>query len=407
MYKLCKLNAANCFLAGVFLLAASHRAGAQAQPIEADRIFARAVALHQAGDIEGAIHEYQSLLAINPNRVDARSNLGAAYAQLGRYQDAIEQYKSALAVDERNSTIRFNLALAFYKAAYITDAATELSRSIGSQPENKNAVYLLADCYLQLGEHKKVIELLSPREATYGNDRGLAYLLGTALIHDNQIEKGQVLIDRILRDGDSAEARLLIGTAHLIARDHQNAIKEFERAMELNPKLPAVHLLYAKALLSSGEVERARKAFQNELEINPNDFEANLYLGLLLKQDQENEKALGHFQRALMVRPRELNVRYFIGSLYVALGKTAEAQRMLEAVVKEAPDFIEAHVSLATAYYRLKRKEDGDRERDLIHKLNAERQARAPGAQDSLGPAYRGEKLPDLKTFPKQENKQP
>ena len=45
-------------------------------------------------DIERAIHEYQPLLAINPNRVDARSNLGAAYARLGRYQDAIAQYKS-------------------------------------------------------------------------------------------------------------------------------------------------------------------------------------------------------------------------------------------------------------------------------------------------------------------------
>ncbi|HEY3138371.1 MAG TPA: tetratricopeptide repeat protein [Blastocatellia bacterium] len=406
MCKLCKLYFAIFFLAGVFALGSRQRAAAQSQPSNVDRIFARAVALHQAGDIEGAIHEYQTLLAVNPNRVDARSNLGAAYARLGRYQDAIEQYKSALALDERNSTIRFNLALAFYKAAYITDAAAEFSRIVGSQPENKNAVFLLADCYLQLGEHKKVIELLSPHEATYGNERALAYLLGTALIYDNQTEKGQLLIDRILRDGDSAEARLLIGTAHLMAREHQNAIKEFERAIELNPKLPAVHSLYAKAMLSSGEVERARKSFQDELEINPNDFEANLYLGLLLKQDQENEKALGYFQRALMVRPRELNVRYFIGSLYVTLGKTADAQRMLEDVVKDAPDFVEAHVSLATVYYRLKRKEDGDRERVVIQKLNAERQARAPGAQDSLGPAYRGEKFPNVKPFPKQENKQ-
>ena len=80
---------------------------------------------------------------------------------------------------------------------------------------------------------------------------------------------------------------------------------------------------------------------------------------------------------------------------------------MFEEVVSEAPDFVEAHVSLATAYYRLKRKEDGDRQRAIIQKLNAERQARAPGAQNGLGPAYRGEKIPDLKVFPKQETKEP
>jgi len=405
---MCKPNGTICLLAGVYLLLASGvRAATQAQYGDVDRIFARAVQLHQAGDIEGAIHEYQSVLAMSPNRVDARSNLGAAYARLGRYEDAIEQYKSALALDGRNATIRFNLALAFYKAAYITDAAAEFSRIVGSQPENKSAVFLLSDCYLQLGEHKKVIELLSPLEATYSNDRALAYMLGTALIQDNQTEKGQLLIDRILHEGDSAEARLLMGTAHAMAHEYPNAAKEFERAIELNPKLPTLHSAYAKTLLRLGEVERAGKAFQEELEINSNDFEANLYLGLLLKQDQENEKALGHFQRALLVRPRELNVRYFIGSLYVALGKAAEAQRMLEAVVKEAPDFVEAHVSLATVYYRLKRKEDGDRERDVIHKLNAQRQANAPGAQDGLGPAYRGEKIPEVKPFPKQENQRP
>ena len=38
-------------------------------------------------------------------------------------------------------------------------------------------------------------------------------------------------------------------------------------------------------------------------------------------------------------------------------------------------------VSLATVYYRLKRKEDGDRERAIVLKLNAEKQAREPGSR--------------------------
>ncbi len=395
-------------LACALLISLGHgRAAAQAQPGDPDRIFARAVQLHQAGDVEGAIREYQSLLAITPNRVDALSNLGAAYARLGRYESAIEQYKRALTGDGRNVTIRFNLALAYYKAAYFTEAASEFGRVIDVQPENKNAVFLLGDCYLQLGQDRNVIELLSPREATYGNDHALTYLLGTAYLHVNEVEKGQLLIDRILRDGNSAEARLLMGVAHMTAHDYPNAVNEFKGAIQLNPKLPTAHSLYAKALLRMGEVEQARKAFQTELEINPNDFDANLYLGRLFRQDEENEKALVYFQHALIVRPRDLNVRYFIGSLYVALGKIPEAQRTLEQVVRDAPDFIEARVSLATVYYRLKRKEEGDRERAIIQKLNAERQAQAPGAQDGLGPGYRGDNIPELRSSPKPENKPP
>jgi len=38
-------------------------------------------------------------------------------------------------------------------------------------------------------------------------------------------------------------------------------------------------------------------------------------------------------------------------------------------------------VSLAGVYYRLKRKEDGDRERALVRRLTAEAQARQPAAK--------------------------
>ena len=44
---------------------------------------------------------------------------------------------------------------------------------------------------------------------------------------------------------------------------------------------------------------------------------------------------------------------------------------MLESIVKEAPDVVEVHVQLATAYNRLKRKEDAERERAIVDRLNA------------------------------------
>ena len=55
---------------------------------------------------------------------------------------------------------------------------------------------------------------------------------------------------------------------------------------------------------------------------------------------------------------------------------------MLESVVKDYPEFVEARVLLASVYYRLNRKEDGNRERAIIQKLNAEQQAKQPGAQE-------------------------
>jgi hypothetical protein len=68
-----------------------------------------------------------------------------------------------------------------------------------------------------------------------------AALLGSALMNDQQIEKGQVLIDRILRAGDSAEARLMMGVGRLRVRDFPGALEELQKALALNPKLPLAY----------------------------------------------------------------------------------------------------------------------------------------------------------------------
>src|SRR5215216_2683363 len=132
------------------LVSATRQVFAQTDSTNPDAAFARAMHLHESGDIEGAIRGYQAILASHPARADVRSNLGAAYSRLGRYEEAIEQYKRALMLDHRNQTIRFNLALAYYKAAWFAEAAGELTQFLAASskelPQRQNAILLLADC---------------------------------------------------------------------------------------------------------------------------------------------------------------------------------------------------------------------------------------------------------------------
>ena len=51
---------------------------------DADALLAQAVQLHEAGDIFGAVTNYEAYLKTNPDNAGARSNLGAAYVRLGR-----------------------------------------------------------------------------------------------------------------------------------------------------------------------------------------------------------------------------------------------------------------------------------------------------------------------------------
>lgn len=339
-----------------------------------------AMAFQKAGRLDAAIRDYRLLLDQYPNIAEIRSNLGTALAGEGRYAEAIAEYEKALRL-KPEAGVRLNLALAYYKSGDVTNAVKILTTLRGDAPSNMQVVTVLADCYLRLGKNKQVVDLISPVQAANPDNPAYNYLLGTALVRDNQIAKGQLIIDKILKNGDSAEARLLMGTTKFMVKDFSGALADFQKAVELNPNLPDVYSYYGLALLATGDQAGAEKAFLRELKTNPNNFDANLRMGVLLRQDEQNDQALKYLQHALQIRPGDPGVRYQIAALELSQGQVEDAARHLEALVKDSPQFTEAHVSLATAYYRQKRKADGDRERAIVAQLNAARQAKEPAAK--------------------------
>lgn len=367
--------------------------GETSSPEALRSLFAEAVKRQQLLDFEGAAEVYRAFLERQPRSVEARSNLGAVFAAQGRYEEAIAQYREALAVDPSRTAVRFNLAVSLFKSGRLSDAAGELERVVEEKPGHRSAVILLAECRAGLGEFGKAVALLTPLNEQNPEDRAVTYLLGLALVQDKQVERGQRLLDRILRDGESAQTRLLLGVVKLQAGEYAAARDDLRRAAELDPKLPLVHVFLGRALMNTGEVALAAEAFRKEIARNPNEFDANLLLGVLLKQEQKLPEARERFEKAASVRPGDPAALYQIGALELQLGHTEEARAILEGVVAGAPDFTEAHVSLATAYYRLKRKEDGDRHRTIARELTAKEQEMQPGAQAG-GEAYRGEPMP-------------
>ncbi len=334
-----------------------------------------ALAAQQAGHFDVAIRDYRLLVGQYPNIFEIRSNLGASLAGEGLYTEAIAEYQHALRL-KPNPQVRLNLALAYYKVGNFDRAIDALKKVHTESPANLQAVTLLADCYLKLGQNKAVVDLLTPIQQTQPDNQTFIYLLGTALVRDGQIAKGQVIIDKILRNGDSAESRLLLGTTKFMVSDFAGSRDDFQKAIDLNPNLPEAFAYYGMALLSTGDQAGARKAFERELRADPNNFISNLHMGVLLRQDEDNAAALKYLDHSLEIRPGDPGVRFQIASVELAQGRVNDAQREFESLVKDSPNFIEAHVSLATVYFREKRKTDGERERAIYAKLNAARQAK-------------------------------
>jgi tetratricopeptide (TPR) repeat protein len=348
---------------------------AQSLQVSPQQLVQDAMQRQKAGDLAGAVTGYKQFLKMHPEATPIHTNLGVALAGLGRYEEAVSEYKIALKQSPTFPAARLNLALAYYKMGHIPEASTQLIRVHREEPENVQAVQLLGDCYLRMGEYKETINLLQPASKTHPDDLAIAYMLGTALLRNKQREEGAAVIDRILHNGDTAESHLLLGMTKFEAMEYPEAIADLTKAAELDPNLPDVYSYLGQAQMASGDMKAAREAFEKELSVNPNDFESNVRLAVLMKQDGNYERAHQLLHRALLVRPKDPGALYQVGATYLAAGDMNRALPALEAVVKQYPNFLEPHVSLAQVYYRLKRKEEGDHEREIVQKLKAEQDA--------------------------------
>ena len=336
------------------------------------------------GNTNQAIILYEELIQQVPDSVEARTNLGAALAQQGRYDDARKQYRQALARDPHNETVLLDLALAFYKQADFSQARSQLETLHKLHPANRQALYLLADCDLRLGKFQDTIALVEPAYDAHPDDPALDYILSKALIQDGQTQKGAAVIDRILRNGNPAVAGLLMGAAQEAAGDHKTAVATIHKALELNPDIPGGWTIYGKALLQNGQREESATALRRALQADPNDFDACLHLGAILRHDGDVGGAEPYLKRALLLRPESAAAQFQVSSMDAGAGHLDEARSGFEKLVKQWPDFVEAHVQLAMVYARLHRTEDSKREQQIALELND--RTRAKGPQPELTP---------------------
>jgi tetratricopeptide (TPR) repeat protein len=327
-----------------------------------------ATAAYRAGDMPGAIRLYRQFLAEHPSAAEIRSNLGAALAGNGQFADAIQEYQTALKDLPNNPRVRMNLALAYYKLGRLPEAVRTLEALHEVQALELKPALLLADCLLQTAEPQKAVTLLQPLLEEYPEDRAVIYMLATAMLNQGLPRNAQAMLDRLLQQGESAETEYLLGQQEYMNQNPLAASKHLARAIKIKPDLPGAHSLYGQVLRTLGQLDEASAQFRKELSVNAYDFLANTETAMLLKQEGKPEEALALIARALQIRPKDPGALYQRASIHLMQGHTEQAREEFEQVVADNPSFAEAHAALATAYYRLKRTVDGDRERELARR---------------------------------------
>jgi eukaryotic-like serine/threonine-protein kinase len=127
-------------------------------------------------------------------------------------------------------------------------------------------------------------------------------------------------------DDSSSEAHSALGSALGGARDWSGSETEFRRALELNPNNANAHYFYAlNVLIPQKRIEEAVKEFQTALALDPLAPIINMNYALTLMMARRYPESQAQFEKTAVNNPSLLGIHFYRSELDATRGQFAEA----------------------------------------------------------------------------------
>jgi tetratricopeptide (TPR) repeat protein len=255
------------------------------------------------------------------------------------------------------------LGLCEFDTGKYEQSLTHIQRSLflglPNQPQMAHVLrYHEAMLLTRAGEFDRAIQLYSQLVRSGAQDPSMLTSIGLAALRTPLLPK-DVLADR-------QNLFLTAGKAsfYTMAGDVQKAQRTYEEMLQQFPAIPNSHYPYACFLLST-DVAGAVGELKREMEVAPSNAAAAAMLAWVLFREGDYRTALPYADKAARVAPKLVLAQAVFGRLLVETGAVNEGIEHLKAAESLDPAFLEAHLSLATAYSRIGRMQDARRERQI------------------------------------------
>jgi Flp pilus assembly protein TadD len=182
---------------------------------------------------------------------------------------------------------------------------------------------------------------------------------------------------------NSARAHLLYGVALQKADRVNEAAKEFETALRLDPRTEFAHHKLGQVLLDESKVNDAAAQFEQALLNEPRNADLHADYAMALEDLGRKADAEAEYVRATQLNPKVARLHYDYAMFLANQGKLDQAILEFQLAIQREPNHAQAHYHLGRALY-LK----GDLEGARAHyEETARLDAKAP-VHNSLGVVY-------------------
>jgi tetratricopeptide (TPR) repeat protein len=130
------------------------------------------------------------------------------------------------------------------------------------------------------------------------------------------------------------------GTSALQAQREREALHNESSSRELMAR--------GDASAAIGDMVRAEQYFVSALKAGGDEHKLVRRLLVVCSADERYPAAAEYAEQYLHRRPSDIDIRFAAASLQAAVGDTRRARDLLDSVIRERPDWAEAHYALAS-----------------------------------------------------------
>jgi tetratricopeptide (TPR) repeat protein len=324
-------------------------------PTELDKRLAAARAARDSEDPAAAQLANERLIAV------ALSELARLRMAEQAYPQAAELYSSSLQFEDVPGT-RLDLGTAQIQTGKFEDAIKQAKQVLAADPNDLRATRVLASALTQNGDYAQAVDpftQIAHAQPSVENLYPLAMCLLQTKKPEDKVRAAAVFEQMKQTAGDSGSLHVLFGRAYRDADDMPSAIREFQRAVAIDPRTPHAHYFLGLAQLYLKDwkpTPEAEAELRKEVEIYPRDYLANYMLGFLISGERRYDESNPYLKAAAEINPSAPEPFLYLGLNAYSQDDMKHAEEMLrKAVELTGNDEARSNYQIRRAYVDLGR----------------------------------------------------
>jgi tetratricopeptide (TPR) repeat protein len=295
--------------------------GQSAPPQEAGSLLRQGAEAMQSGHAAEAETLYKRATEAAPDFAPGWLDLGLAQLKEGKLVDATGSIRHALKLDASVHGARLFLGIAEYQTQHVDAAVTDLEEARQEDPENVQVLMWLGIVEMESGHPEKATAPLDRAAELDPNDVGILDYRVQA--HMAVARQSYTRLYKL--DAGSWRLHRLNAQIDAQARQHTEAIEEYQAAIRIAPKQADLYEGLGWEYRQTGQLDLAEKAFEQQLELTPGNPIAMYNLASTRVDAGKAASAVGLLEQVVKVNGMPTVADYYLGRAYAADGKAEPA----------------------------------------------------------------------------------